>query len=200
VESIRVFNRTITLEQMQRGVVLGCVCFCAALLYNQSFPEFQTLMVKRAENQSKRDSIERNRLETRNREEIMQRLGKVHSELATVRSRFPSKNDILSTLIVDLSDLFKQYDCELLSFTPGIPEPLTGMTAGEITQDLQLLPITISANGSYSSLITLFKRLSKYDRVVDMSGLTLDPISGESGAFSNKLAIRFTLTTYVLGK
>lgn len=200
MESIRVFNRTITLEHMQRGVALGCIGLCVLMLWQNCVPEFSIFMAKRAENESKRQNIEDMRAETRNREQLRRDLDRKHASLTAMRSRFPSKSEILSTLIVDLSDQFRQADCELLTFTPGTPTPMTGLVAGELTQDLQMLPVSITARGGYSSLIGLFKRLSKYERVLDMRGLSLTPIGGDEGAFSNKLSIQFTLTTYVLGQ
>lgn len=199
MDTIRVFNRTITLEQMQQGVVLACVALCGLMLYQNCWPEFDMFLKKRAENDGKRQEILDMQAETRNREQLRADLERVHSNLATMRARFPNKNEILSTLIVDLSDFFRQSECELLTFSPGEATPITGGASGEITKDLQTIPVAISARGSYSNLITLIKRLSKYERVVDMQGLSLAPLSNGK-AFSNKLSIQFTLTTYVLGQ
>lgn len=199
MDTIRVFNRTFTLEQMQRGVVLACVGLCAFMLYKNCWPEFGVFLQKRSDNKDKRQEILVMQAETRNREQLRMDLAQMHTNLATMRARFPNKSEILSTLIVDLSDFFRQNECELLTFSPGEPTPISGGTSGEITKDLQTIPIGITARGSYSNLISLFKRLSKYERVVDMQGLALAPISG-SKSFSNKLSVQFTLTTYVLGQ
>ncbi|HBN07821.1 MAG TPA: hypothetical protein DD435_03940 [Cyanobacteria bacterium UBA8530] len=198
MENIQIFNRTITLEQIRMGIMGTCGALCLWMLYSQTFPKVQDYLGKRAENELKRKEIEEMKRGTRNMAQLQFDLTRVRHNLAKVRDRFPPKAQILSTLLVDLADIFRQCDCELSNFGPGEPQPLNTGAAGEITRDLSLLPVQITARGSYSALITLFVRLSKYERVLDMQELTLTPEGGDG--FSNKLGIQFTLTTYVLNR
>lgn len=202
MDSIRLFNRTITVDQIRIGVLGFCGAFCVWMLYSQTYPMVTDYLAKRAENESRRKEIEEMERGTRNLRQLQEDLSQVRRNLASVRDRFPPQSQVLSILLVDLADVFRQTNCELINFGPGSPQPLQTGAAGEMTKDLAILPIAITARGSYSSLINLFDRLSKYERVLDMDGLSLTPQVGATGEreYSNKLGIQFTLTTYVLNR
>lgn len=194
MENVTLFGRTITPEQMKLGVI-GLAILVGVMLFAQNdVPKIQHWLELRTELDQTKANLDRARRQTLTEPQARERLTRVQDNLATLRSRFPPRGQILSILLVDLQKIFTDSHNQLLSFQP---KEFTMLTQASL-QDLGKISIDIQAKGSYPSVILLFDMLSRYERVLTIENPTLSP-SGDS-KLGNELQVNFTLTTYALNQ
>lgn len=194
MENITLFGRTITPEQLKLGVIGLAVVVGVMLFAQNDLPKIQQWMDLRKELDETRAAQEQARRQTLTEPQARERLARVQGNLATLRSRFPPRGQILSILLVDLQKIFTDSHNQLLSFQP---KEFTMLTQASL-RDLGKISIDIQAKGSYPSVILLFDMLSRYERVLTIENPTLSP-SGD-GKLGNELQVNFTLTTYALNQ
>lgn len=194
MENIQLFGRTITPEQLKLGVIGLSVVLGFGLFAQNDLPKIQQWMELRNELDQTRQNLERARRQTLTEPQARERLARVQNNLATLRSRFPPRGQILSILLVDLQKIFADSQNQLISFQP---KEFTMLTQASL-KDLGKISIDIQAKGSYPSVILLFDMLSRYERVLTIENPTLSP-AGDS-KLGNELQVTFTLTTYALNQ
>lgn len=194
MENITLFGRTITPEQLKLGVIGLSILLGVVLFAQNDLPKINDWLSLRGELDETRTNLDRARRLTLTEPQAKARLDRVQDNLATLRSRFPPRGQILSILLVDLQKIFQDSHNQLLSFQP---KEFTMLTQASL-RDLGKISIDIQAKGSYPSVILLFDMLSRYERVLTIENPTLSP-AGDS-KLGNELQVNFTLTTYALNQ
>lgn len=195
MDSITLFGRTLSIEQLKLGIVGVSVLLGLGLFVNNDWPKIQDWLDLRHQIDDAQRDLDNARAVTQTEPQIRARLATVQRNLAVLRERFPSRNQILSILLVDLSKIFKDSHNELITFQP---KEFTALTQTSL-RDLGKISIDITARGSYPSVLLLFDQLSRYERVLTIENPVLTP-SGSGNGLGNDLTLSFTLTTYALNQ
>lgn len=197
MENIQLFGRTITPEQLQKlvpyvGVLVGGLIFSSS-----TFPLIQEYLTQRDAIAEREQQLLDKQLLVGSEAQIMAKKTRVERNLVTLRNRFPPRNQMLSTLLVDLSSLFRESNTTLITFRPTQFQPLEQASLRELGK----MSVEITAQGSYPSMILLFDLLSRYERVLTVSNPRMTPgtITGP-GSLGNELTVTFTLDTYALNQ
>lgn len=197
MEGITLFGRTFTTEQLRLGAIALSILIGLMLFLQNDLPKIQQYLDLRAEVEKNQKDLEAAQAITQTEPQIRARLSRVQTNLAVLRGRFPPRNQILSVLLVDLSQIFASSHNQLLSFQP---KEFTTLTQASL-RDLGKISIDIRARGNYPSVIALFDALSRYERVLTIENPTLTPTGAAgNGSLGNDLEVDFTLTTYALNQ
>lgn len=217
MNNLKLFGREFTPEQVRQALIALFIFLFAYNVYNTTWPSVDAYLAKRAEIEEQEQKIKAASNQVYTREQIEGRLRDVRAELAHIQNRFPLRNQILSILLVDLSQIFKDSGTYLANFEPMGFKPLE---QGAL-KNLGRMQIKIAARGDYPSIILLFDKLSKYDRVLRIEepvitprgagasaaataegGVAAAPAAAptDSSGFSRMLDVSFTLTTYALNR
>lgn len=192
--AITLFGRTITFEQLKLGIIILSGAICLLLFFQNDWGMIGQWQQLNDELQNLENDLDQAQKQTQNEAQVKARYTAVQTNLAALRGRFPARGQILSILLVDLSNIFKQAHTTLVSFQPKEFIPLT---QGSL-KDLGKMSIDITAQGSYPSVILLFDLLGRYERVLTIESPQLHPSS--KSALNNDLTVTFTLTTYALNQ
>ncbi len=217
MNNIRLFGQDFTPERIRQAVMILFVALFAYNVYNTTWPSIEAFLTKRGEIEQQDQKIQAASSQVYTRDQIEARLRDARASLSSIQNRFPLRNQILSILLVDLSQIFKDSGTYLANFEPLGFKPLE---QGAL-KNLGRMQIKIAARGDYPSIITLFDKLSKYDRVLRIEqpsivpkgggaaaaaaqgegGVAAQPASVDPGsAFNRTLDVSFTLTTYALNR
>lgn len=218
MNNIRLFGREFTPEQIRQAAIALFIFIFGYNVWNTTWPSLDAYLAKRAEIEEQDQKIKAASSQVYTREQIEGRLRDVRASLSSIQNRFPLRNQILSILLVDLSQIFKDSGTYMSNFEPLGFKPLE---QGAL-KNLGRMQIKIAARGDYPSVILLFDKLSKYDRVLRIEEPVISPKSGggavdgslaaggvaaapaaapgEGSAFSRTLDVSFTLTTYALNR
>lgn len=124
----------------------------------------------------------------------------LNNEIKIAQQRIPTQEN-LPTLLYDLERFVETNNrSDLLDITPTamtsvvLPPSLQGSSPTGL--DLKQVAIATSIESNYSSLISLFKELERYQRAVANSNLSLSPIPDKGG--KSALKVTLSLKAYVL--
>lgn len=196
MENLQLFGRTITPDQLQKIVVASGVAIGTLLFSTGTLPLINEYMAQReAIAQREQQLLDKQRL-VGSEAQIMAKKARVERNLVTMRNRFPPRNQMLSTLLVDLSSLFRESNTTLVSFRPTQFQPLEQASLRELGK----MSVEITAQGSYPSMILLFDLLSRYERVLSISNPRMSPGPSGPGTLGNELTVTFTMDTYALNQ
>ncbi|MNK52840.1 hypothetical protein D3C87_717850 [compost metagenome] len=197
MENITLFGRTLTPDQLQKVVIIAGVAIGGLLFSSSTLPLIQEYTTQRDAIAEREQQLRDKQLLVGSEAQIEAKKARVERNLVTVRNRFPPRNQMLSTLLVDLSSLFRESNTTLISFRPTQFQPLEQASLRELGK----MSVEITAQGSYPSLILLFDLLSRYERVLTVSNPRMAP-GGAAGttALGNELTVTFTLNTYALNQ
>jgi hypothetical protein len=209
MNNLRLFGRDITPELLRQVVTVLFLALFAYNVYGSSWPSVEAYLAKRGEIEQQQQQIDAARTLIGTREQIESRLATVRTSLAAIQDRFPLRNQILSILLVDLSEMFKDAGTDLINFEPLGFKPLE---QGGL-RNLGSMQIKIAARGDYPSTILLFDKLARYERVLRLESPQIAPSAAGGGAaggvapaggpvsaFNRNLDVAFTLTTYALNR
>lgn len=197
MENLQLFGRTITPDQLQK-IIIGAGVLIGGLLFSTStVPLIQEYLAQReAIAQREQQLMDKQRL-VGSETQIRAKKAQVERSLVTLRNRFPPRNQMLSTLLVDLSSLFRESNTTLISFRPTQFQPLEQASLRELGK----MSVEITAQGSYPSMILLFDLLSRYERVLSISNPRMAPGGAAGvGTLGNELTVTFTMDTYALNQ
>jgi Tfp pilus assembly protein PilO len=197
MENITLFGRTLTPEQLQKVVVIAGVAIGGLLFTSSTLPLISEYTTQRDAIAEREQQLLDKQLLVGSEAQIVAKKTRVERNLVTLRNRFPPRNQMLSTLLVDLSSLFRESNTTLVAFRPTEFKPLEQASLRELGK----MSVEITAQGSYPSLILLFDLLSRYERVLTVSNPKMSPGSSDgSGTLGNELTVTFTLNTYALNQ
>lgn len=191
---IVIFGRTITSEQIRLAILGLCVLIAAFMFWNTDVPKLQSWLELRSQIDQNSKELDAAQALTATEPQIRDRLARVQTNLATLRSRFPPRNQILSVLLVDLSRIFQNSRNTMTSFQP---REFTTFSQASL-RDLGKISIDITAKGNYPTILLLLDQLSRYERVLTIENPQLTPAG--SGGLNNDLTMSFTLTTYAINQ
>lgn len=195
MNDITLFGRTITPEQLRMGVI-GLSAFMGIYLFwTTDMPKIEQWLELRSQIEQNQRELEAAQALTATEPQILGNLAKVQTNMAALRNRFPPRNQILSILLVDLSQIFQDSDTTMTSFQP---QDFTTFTQ-ESLKDLGKISIAITAKGNYPTILQLLDRLGRYERVLTIENPQLTPTESETG-LNNDLTLSFTLTTYAMNE
>ena len=196
MESLTLFGRTFTMEDIRRILLVVAVGLFAWGLLTELSPrmtQFSELNDLKATGEKE---IEAAASLTSTEAEVRARREQAERHLDALRGRLPTRAQVIPTLLVDLSEIFRSVHVRLSGVQPKEFVPLERASL----QDVGRLSIEITAQGTYPAVIALFDRFSKYDRILLVENPILTP-SGDEGSLAIKpLGITFTLTTYALSQ
>ena len=193
---ITLFGRTISLEQIRLAIIGLCVLLAVASFWNTDVPKIQSWLDLRSQIDENQRELQAAQALTATEPQIRRRMARVETNMATLRDRFPPRNQILSVLLVDLSKIFKDTGNTLVSFEPRAFTPFTQASL----RDLGKMSIDITATGTYPTVLLLLDHLSRYERVLTIEDPTLTPTGGGTDGLNNELTLTFTLTTYAINE
>lgn len=192
---ITLFGRTITSEQIRLAVIGLCIFMGVYMFWNSDVPKIQTWLDLRAQIEQNQQELDAAQALTATEPQLLSNLAKVQTNMATLRNRFPPRNQILSILLIDLSKIFQDSHNSMTSFQP---REFTTFTQDSL-RDLGRISIDITAKGNYPTIIQLLDQLGRYERVLTIENPQLQPAASETG-LNNDLTLSFTLTTYAMNE
>lgn len=195
MENIQLFGRTITPDQLQKLVIAAGVGIGVLLFASSTWPLIQEYLEQRDAIAEREQQLLDKQLLVGSEAQILAKRERVERNLVNLRNRFPPRNQMLSTLLVDLSSLFRESNTTLVSFRPTQFKPLEQASLRELGK----MSVEITAQGSYPSMILLFDLLSRYERVLTISNPRMAPV-GSGSTLGNELTVTFTLDTYALNQ
>ncbi|GEM_PF-2095773 len=197
MENIQLFGRTITPDQLQKIVIVAGVAIGGLLFSSSTLPLIQEYLTQRDAIAEREQQLQDKQLLVGSEAQILAKKARVERNLVTMRNRFPPRNQMLSTLLVDLSSLFRESNTTLVTFRPTQFQPLEQASLRELGK----MSVEITAQGSYPSIILLFDLLSRYERVLTISNPQMSPGSvAGTGSLGNELSVTFSLNTYALNQ
>ncbi len=152
-----------------------------------AYPNFGEMAKK---NQNDRSRLEGLQAEIRKGQAIEAKLPEFEKEIENLQLKLNDLLAILPTtpetgeLLKWVKNLTDQSNLELKAFNPGALKPV---------EFYKEFPISMDVEGDYHDLGVFFDRISKYSRIINVSGV------GITASSSNKGSIRssFTATTFV---
>ena len=131
--------------------------------------------------QLKADLEQKQRI-TANKAILEREIKELQAKLTQVLARLPEEKEI-PRLLSQVNTLGREAGLEFLLFKPG---PLAGR------EFYAEIPIDIKVEGGYHSLGVFFDKVSKMERIVNVSDLKMAPASGKKGVVAE-----FRATTYI---
>jgi hypothetical protein len=217
MNNIVLFGVSLTPERLRQIVIVLAIGLFGYNVYSIVWPTVDSYLARRTQIDANQQKIDAARQLIGTRDQIENRLKQVKESLVQIQGRFPLRNQILSILLVDLSQIFRDTGTYMSSFEPLGFKPLE---QGNL-KNLGRMQIKIEARGDYPSVILLFDKLSRYERVLRIESPQIAPYTttaaapaaeGQGGAaaapavatprsaFARQLAVSFSLTTYALNK
>lgn len=196
MENITLFGKTLTPDQLQKIVIVAGVGIGLLLFFSGTMPLIQEYLDQRDAIAQREQQLLDKQLLVGSEAQILAKRERVERNLVTLRNRFPPRNQMLSTLLVDLSSLFRESNTTLVSFRPTEFKPLEQASLRELGK----MSVEITAQGAYPSMILLFDLLSRYERVLTIENPRMTPSGSAEGGLGNELTVTFTLNTYALNQ
>jgi type IV pilus assembly protein PilO len=165
------------------GAVLGGAMFWAGNEY--IFKDIKKQMVGIQKNiDSLEREIEKGRAAQRDLPRLEDDIKKFELELDRLRRILPTRRET-DNLIKKLKQLTERGNFRLNGFTPQ---------GAQDKEFYQVWPIQIELEGTYHELGLLFDRLSRFSRIINVTKLSIQPLTG-GGAYSIKAG--FTSVTFI---
>ncbi|MEB3187141.1 MAG: type 4a pilus biogenesis protein PilO [bacterium] len=195
MDSITVFGRTFTWDEVRQGVLLLAAVLMLWGLYTEVVSRWDNFVALRDQKEAGERELEEAATLTATETEVRARRERAEQKVAAIRDRLPTRATVLPTLLVDLSEVFRGVHVSLRRFQP---KEFTALER-ESLRDVGRVSVEIAAEGTYPAIIALFDRFSKYDRVLLVENPVLTP-AGDSSLGIRPLGVTFTLTTYALNQ
>jgi type IV pilus assembly protein PilO len=152
-----------------------------------AYPNFGQMAKKNASDQARLEGLQ---AEIRKGQAIEAKLPEFEREIENLEIKLSDLLAILPTepetgeLLKWVKNLADQSNLELKQFNPG------GLRAKEFYKEF---PIKMDVVGGYHDLGVFFDRVSKYSRIINVGGVSINGASGRRGSIRAK----FTATTFV---
>jgi type IV pilus assembly protein PilO len=149
---------------------------------------------QRAQIQTRTAELEKLQIEIDRANSLKKRLAEFEVELESLERKLgtlvkilPSEKDV-EVLIRRIENQARQSNLEVKQFDPR----------DTVGHDFYAeWPIFISVQGTYHNLGLFFDRISKFDRIINVSDLTSSALRGRGSASGNTLSASFVATTFV---
>ncbi|MBI6547008.1 MAG: hypothetical protein HY692_09455 [Cyanobacteria bacterium NC_groundwater_1444_Ag_S-0.65um_54_12] len=216
-----IFGLTISPERLRQGLIALFLALFAYLMYQGPWPEFAAYQEKTGKILQNEQEIVAARSINVTRQQVENRYRNILAALNSIRFAFSPRKQILSILLVDLSQIFRDAGVELISFEPLEFKPLER----ESLRDFGSIAIRILARADYPSLILLLERLARYDRllhvespqlrmgstanltkaklgqeIIDSSARSVNQPLADSSGLPKVLDVELTLITFTLSQ
>jgi len=181
------------------GLALAYVAYDTFLSEDSLMGRYDALQAQEQGIEEKRNTAQQLKQQTREIDKVKAEILDVEKAIAVLRSKIPVEAQ-LPVLLYDIERMARASRGGLESFQPEALASFKGDPSGEI----QELPISIKANGTFSQVLQFLEAINLYERKLSVSNLTLKPLQaspsvGGSGAdFRNNLAMEFKLNAYIL--
>jgi len=167
--------------------VVACMAVALVAVAWMAYPNFTDMAKKNEGYKTRLDGLQ---TEIRKGQAIEAKLPEFEKEIENLQLKL---NDLLAILPTEpetgellkwVKNLTDQSNLELKTFNPGVLKPV---------EFYKEFPIVMDVEGDYHDLGVFFDRISKYSRIINVSGV------GISASTSGKGSIRstFTATTFV---
>ncbi len=166
------------------------VAFAAAVVF-LAYNTYPGLSAIRADIQKLKGDWDGKQDEIRKGQAIEAQLPEFEREIASLKQKLEDLKQILPTepetgdLLKWIKSLADQTNLDLLNFAPQ---------AQADQEFLREQPITMEVIGNYHQLGLFFDRISKYSRIINVTGANIDAISG---AGDTTIKADFTATTFI---
>jgi type IV pilus assembly protein PilO len=171
----------------QLGVFVALALAGAGAFYNFYEVPAQAEMAVQAQNLSAiRGRISKGQAMARQLPEFRKTTADLEARLVTLRPILPDERDV-GDLLRRVQTLATQSNLQIRGFRP---QPIT-------TKEMHAeWPISLQLEGNYHNLGVFLDRVSKFPRIINISGLTLQ--AKEPATASSSMTIGATATTFVL--
>ncbi|MEB3329269.1 MAG: type 4a pilus biogenesis protein PilO [Candidatus Sericytochromatia bacterium] len=181
------------------GVALLYLGYDAYLAEDSLMSRYDAIVAQEQAIEEKRSTALQLKQQTREIDKVKSEIIEVEKSIAVLRSKIPVEAQ-LPVLLYDIERMARTSRGDLESFQPEALTTFKGDPSGEI----QELPITIKASGTFPEVLRFLEALNLYERKLSVSNLSLKPTqSGPSTVsggtdYRNNLAMEFKLNAYIL--
>ena len=167
--------------------VVACMAIALVAVAWMAYPNFADMAKKNANSRAELESLQ---TEIRKGQAIEAKLPEFEKEIENLQLKL---NDLLAILPTEpetgellkwVKNLADQSNLDLKQFNPGALKPV---------EFYKEFPIAMDVEGDYHDLGVFFDRISKYSRIINVSGVQISALQG--GQHSIKSS--FTATTFV---
>jgi type IV pilus assembly protein PilO len=151
-------------------------------------PTEATLATRRAELQSLRGEIQRGLATARRLPEFRAEVAALQTQLDSLRVVLPEERDV-SDLLRRVQAMATQSNLTIQGFSPQ------AITTRELHAEW---PIGLQLAGTYHDLGTFLERVSKFPRIINVTGLKIQSIEGNPPPGEPTITAETTATTFVL--
>ena len=151
-------------------------------------PAEASLATRRAELQTLRAEITRGLATARQLPEFRSQVAGLQAQLDRLRVVLPEERDV-SELLRRVQAMATQSNLTIQGFTPQ------AITTRELHAEW---PIGLQLEGTYHDLGTFLERVSKFPRIINVTGLTIRALAGNAPAGTATIIADCTATTFVL--
>ncbi len=166
------------------GVAVGGVL--AAYVGLIAWPMWERRDVLQADLQRLESDLNQKKAIAANRPKLEADIKALQSQLEAVLVRLPEEKDI-PRLLTQVNTLGQQNGLEFLLFRPGTPSK-KGFYAE--------VPIDMRVEGQYHSLGAFFDRVSKLERIVNISDIKVSPLAGGQQKPDRSVVAEMKATTF----
>ncbi len=194
MDSITVFGRTYTLDDLRRFILIGAILMLLFGVFTEGQSRWENFSSLREQQDAGEKELQDAATLTATEAEVRLRRDRAAKKVETIRDRLPTRAQVLPTLLVDLSEVFRSVRVRLKRFQP---KDFTSLERDSL-RDVGRVSVEIAAEGTYPAIIALFDRFSKYDRVLLVEDPVFTTEGGQNSLAIQPLGVTFTLTTYAL--
>jgi Tfp pilus assembly protein PilO len=198
---------TIAGNELPANGVAAAIVVVACLYFGYDFylaedslmGRYDALVAQEQAIEEKKNTALQLKQQTREIDKVKLEIIEVEKAIAVLRSKIPVEAQ-LPVLLYDIERMARASRGGLESFQPEALTSFKGDPSGEI----QELPITIKANGTFPEVLKFLESLNLYERKLSISNLTLKPtqaapsITSGGADYRNNLAMEFKLNAYIL--
>ena len=196
-----------TYKYIAGGVLSALILFGGGYYFSYPvYTEYQTLLeandILEQDNKAKETKlgfVEPNKY--REIDKMIDEKKLLEQEIEKLKTRIPSREEIPS-LIFDFEKLIEEdHKSDLLSFSPtamtSVSLPPELQSTKPTGLDLKQIPLTLSIESNYPTMINLFKDIERYQRAMSTASVTFTPINDRGNKY-NALAVNLNLKAFVL--
>jgi len=177
-------------KKLPFGAQIGAITAVAGVLVAgawMGYPNFSEMKKKNVADQQRLEDLQ---TEIRKGQAIEAKLPEFEKEIENLQLKL---NDLLAILPTEpetgellkwVKNLADQSNLDLMAFTPGALHP---------QEFYKEFPIMMNVKGDYHDLGVFFDRISKYSRIINVSGVSI----GSNKDGHGSIASSFTATTFV---
>jgi type IV pilus assembly protein PilO len=173
-------------RQLTILIVVGLGAVVGLYAYFLMMPLWEEMGKHEATLQKLRTDIEQKQRIAANRPKLEAEIKGLEKQLADVLVRLPEEKDI-PKLLTQVNTLGQQGGLDFLLFRPGLP-----IKKGFYAE----VPIDVKVEAQYHSLGSFLDRVSKLERIVNVSDIRVTPLAPSAQRGDRSIAAEMKATTY----